>query len=124
MPCGCFWRAMHQGTPALKWRTDKCGSNRCPSGKRSGRTWYLEPGLHFHTLPDLATIRGYILAMDAGTPDVESRKVARGVELVEDPKGMAAAIIQDVGGVSVAHTVMRGPGTAQEGEAHAMNSMI
>ena len=62
--------------------------------------------------------------MDAGTPDAESRKVARGVELVEDPKGMAAAIIQDVGGVSVAHTVMRGPGTAQEGEAHAMNSMI
>ena len=23
----------------------------------------LEPGIHFHTLPDLATIRGYILAM-------------------------------------------------------------
>ena len=66
----------------------------------------LEPGLHFHTLSDLATIRGYILAMDAGTPDAESRKVARGVEFVEDTKGMAAAIIQNVRGVFVTHTVM------------------
>ena len=37
---------------------------------------------------------------------------------------MAAAIIQEAGGVTVAHTVMRGAGTAQEGEADAMNSMI
>ena len=84
----------------------------------------LEPGLHFHKPPDLATIRGYILAMDAGTPGAESRKEARGAQFVDDPKGMAAAIIQDEGGVVIAHTVVRGPGTAQEGEAHAMNSMI
>ena len=70
----------------------------------------LEPGLHFHRLPDLATIKGYILAMDAGTPDANSRKEARGAEFVDDPKGMAATIIQDVGGAVIAHTVMRGPG--------------
>ena len=58
----------------------------------------LEPGLHFHRLPDLATIRGYILAMEAGTPGAESRKEAREAEFVDDLAGMAAAIVQDVGG--------------------------
>ena len=42
----------------------------------------LEPGIHFHALPDLATIRGYMLAMDAGTPGAESMKAARKVEFV------------------------------------------
>ena len=37
---------------------------------------------------------------------------------------MPSAIIQEVGGGTIAHTVMRGPGTAQVGEEHAMNSMI
>ena len=62
--------------------------------------------------------------MDAGTPNAAIRKEAREAEFVDDPAGMAAAIVQDVGGEMVRHTVMRGPGTAQEGEAHAMNSMI
>ena len=28
----------------------------------------LEPGVHFHRLPDLATIRGYIMACDEAVP--------------------------------------------------------
>ena len=84
----------------------------------------LEPGIHFHTLPDLAAIRGIILAMDAGNPDAESRKEARGAEFIDDPKGMAAAIVQDVNGEAVSYSVMRGPATAQEGEAHSINTII
>ena len=62
--------------------------------------------------------------MDAGNPDAESRKEARGEEFINDPKGMAAAIVQDVGGEAVSYSVMRGPATAQEGEAHSINTMI
>ena len=51
----------------------------------------LEPGIHFHTAPDLATVRGYICAMDVGNPDAKSRGQARGEEVVDDPEGMAAA---------------------------------
>ena len=57
--------------------------------------------------------------MDAGNPDAESRKEARGEEFINDPKGMAAAIVQGVGGEAVSCSVMRGPATAQEGEAHS-----
>ena len=84
----------------------------------------LEPGIHFHTLPDLATIRGYILAMDAGTRGAESMKASWKVEFVDEPAGMSAAIVQVAGGVVIAHTLMRPPGTAQEGESHSMNSMV
>ena len=68
----------------------------------------LEPGIHFHTAPDLATVRGFICAMDAGNPYVDSREQARGAEFVDDLEGMAAAIVQDVGGRAVSYSVMRG----------------
>lgn len=58
----------------------------------------LEPGVHFHRLPDLATIRGYIMAWDAGNPSADDRKEAREVEEIDDPRGMSAAIIQEVDG--------------------------
>ena len=84
----------------------------------------LEPGIHFHTLPDLATIRGYILAMDAGTRGAESMKASWKVEFVDEPAGMSAAIAQVVAGLAIVHTVMRGPGTAQEGESHSINLVV
>ena len=84
----------------------------------------LEPGIQFHTPLDLATIRGIVLAMDAGNQDAESRKEARGAEFVDDPEGIAAAIVQDVDGEAVSYSVMRGPATAQEGEAHSINTII
>ena len=37
---------------------------------------------------------------------------------------MAAAIIQEAGGEVISRTVLRGPGTAQEGEALSMNVAI
>ena len=99
-----------------------------PMPVREGRKTYLdpklEPGIHFHTLPDLATIRGYIFAMDAGTPGAESMKAAKKVEFVDEPAGMCAAVVQVAGGVAIAHTVMRGPGTAQEGESRSINSVV
>ena len=51
------------------------------------------PGIHFHTPPDLATVRGFLCAMDAGHPDAENRKKARGAEFIDDPEVMAAAIV-------------------------------
>ena len=51
-------------------------------------------------------------------------KAARRVEFVDEPSCMAAAVAQVVGGEAIAHTVMRGPGTAQEGECHAINSVV
>ena len=75
----------------------------------------LEPGVNFHQLPDLVTIWGFITAWDAGNPSVEERQEAREVDEVDDPKGMAAAIIQEVDGEVVFRTVLRGPATSQEG---------
>ena len=95
-----------------------------PGGPRTYLEPCLEPGIHFHTPPDLATVRGYDFAMDAGHPSAESRAEARGVETVNDPEGMAAAIVQDVGGRAISHSVMRGPATAQEGEAHSINAVV
>ena len=37
---------------------------------------------------------------------------------------MSAAVVQVAGGVAIAHTVMRGPGTAQEAESHPINSVV
>ena len=84
----------------------------------------LEPGIHFHTPPDLATIRGFIFSMDAGIPSAEGMKEARQAEYVDEPGKMAAAVVQVAGGVAVAHSVMKGPGTAQEGESHAINNAV
>ena len=60
-----------------------------PMPVMEGPRTYLEPclerGIHFHTPPDLATVRGFLCAMDAGNPDAESRKEARGAEFVDDP---------------------------------------
>ena len=84
----------------------------------------LEPGIHFHRLPDLATIRGNIMSWDPGNPSDEDRKEAREVKFVDDPNGMAAAIVQEVDGMVIAHTVIRGLVTSQEGEAHAMDTAV
>ena len=65
----------------------------------------LEPGMHFHRLPDLATIRGYIMAWDAGNPSADDRKEAREVEELDDPRGMAAAIVQEEDGEVIEFTV-------------------
>ena len=46
----------------------------------------LEPGLHFHTLPDLATIRGYILAMDAARPMWRAGRRPEAQNLLTTPK--------------------------------------
>ena len=62
--------------------------------------------------------------MEAGKPDAESRGEARGEEFVDDPEGMAAAIVQDVEGRAVSYSVMKGPGTGQEGEAHSINVAV
>ena len=59
-----------------------------------------EPGIHFRDLPPLATIRGKIIALDAGT--VEGGVVAAGVFYRHDHRDIATA---------------RGPGTSQDGEA-------
>ena len=64
----------------------------------------LEPGVHFHQLPDLVAIRGFITAWDAGNPSIVERQEAREVDQVDDPKGMAAAIIQEVDGEVVSRT--------------------
>ena len=99
-----------------------------PMPAREGPRTYLdpklEPGIHFHVFADLATIRGYLLPMDSGTPSAESMKAARRVEFVDEPAGMTAAVAQVVGGEAIAHTVMFGLGTAQEGECHAINSVV
>ena len=52
-----------------------------------------EPGVYFHPLPNVVTIRGFITAWDAGNLSVEERVEAREVDKVDDPPGMAAAII-------------------------------
>ena len=99
-----------------------------PMPAREGPRTYLDPklkpGIHVHVLLHLATVRGYILAMDAGTPGEESMKAARQVEFVDEPAGMSAAIAQVVAGLAIVHTVMRGPGTAQEGESHSINLVV
>ena len=95
-----------------------------PEGPRTYLEPCLEPGIHFHTAPDLATVRGYICAMDAGNPDAESQGEARGEESIDDPEGMGAAIVQDVDGQAVSYSVMRGPATAEEGEAHSINAAV
>ena len=82
----------------------------------------LEPGVHFHHLPDLATIRGYMMAWDAGNPSADVRKEAREVEELNNPRGMAAAIVEEVNGAVIGYTVVRGPATSQEGEAVSMSS--
>ena len=75
----------------------------------------LEPGVHFHQLPDLATIRGYIMAWDAGNPSADNRKEATEVESVDDLKGMAAAIIQEVDGAVIASHGCAGAGNIAGG---------
>ena len=58
----------------------------------------LDPGVHFHQVTDMVTIRGLVVAWDAGNPSVAERQEAREEEDIEDPQGMAAAIIQEAGG--------------------------
>ena len=72
----------------------------------------LEPGVHFHRLPDLATTGGYIMAWDAGNPSADDHKEAREVEELNDPRGMAAAIVQEEDGEVIEYTVVRGPAIA------------
>ena len=55
------------------------------------------------------------MAWDAGNPGANDRKEARKVEAVDDPRGMAAAIVQEVDGAVIARTVVRRPATSQEG---------
>ena len=71
---------------------------------------HTEPGLHFHDLPELATVRGRILGVDAGT--------ARAGEEGRPPMSAAgyAAGATGEGEASVAG----GPGTSQKGEALAL----
>ena len=84
----------------------------------------LEPGVHFHRLPDLATMQGDIIAWDAGNPSADDRKEAGEVEAVGDVRGMAAAIVQEVDGAVIARTVVLGPALSQEGVALSMNTAI
>ena len=53
----------------------------------------LEPGIHFHTPPDLATIRGFVFFMGASIPGAEGMKEARQAEFVDEPGKMAAAVV-------------------------------
>ena len=62
--------------------------------------------------------------MDAGNPSTESRAEARGEESIDDPEGMPPAIVPHVGGRAISYSVMRGPATAQEGEAHSINAVV
>ena len=87
--------------------------DRCPES-RDGPVWLhampvdmgprtfleprLDPGVHFHQIADMVTIRGFITAWDAGNPSVAERQEAREVDEIDDPKGMAAAVIQEVDG--------------------------
>ena len=63
-----------------------------------------EPGVHFRELPALATIKGRIVALDAGTKE-GGGVVAVGVMMTENGRE------EDTAG---------GPGTAQDGEALAL----
>ena len=55
------------------------------------------------------SIRGFITTWDAGNPSTEERQEAREVDEVDDPKGMATAIIQEVDGEVDSRTALRGP---------------
>ena len=58
----------------------------------------LTPGVHFHHVTALVTVLGILLGWDAGNPSVAERQEAREEDDIEDPEGMAAAIIQEAGG--------------------------
>ena len=84
----------------------------------------LTPGVHFHHVTALVSILGILLGWDAGNPSMAERQEAREEDDIEDPEGMAAAIVQEAGGEVVSRTILRGPATAQEGEALSMNVAI
>ena len=88
---------MPLGTLARNQERGRYNPMPAPEGPRTYLKPCLERGIHFHTPPDLATVHGYVFAMDAGNPSAESRGEARGGESIDDPEGMAAAIVQDVG---------------------------
>ena len=66
------------------------------------------PGIHFRELPTLATIRGRIVALDAGTTE-GGGVVAVGVMMTDNGPE------EDTAG---------GPGTAQDGEALALITYV
>ena len=53
----------------------------------------LDPGVHFRHVTEMVTVRGVLLGWDAGHPSVAERQEAREEDDIEDPEGMAAAII-------------------------------
>ena len=69
-----------------------------------------EPGIHFHDLPELATVRGKLPGIDAGT-------ASEGEE--GRPPMSAAGYAAGAAGQGEA-SVAGGPGTSQEGEALAL----
>ena len=76
------------------------------------------PGLHFHHVPHLATIKGIIIGMNADTPRPKERAEAKGVEHVgNEGLGMSANGTQSGPGGVITRCVIRAPATAQEGEA-------
>ena len=67
-----------------------------------------EPGIWFHDLPALATLRGTVVAVDAGTT----------------PAGMAMAGVAERGHEAYQAQVASGVGTSQEGEAMVLLSYV
>ena len=65
---------------------------------------WMEPGIWFHDLPPLATIRGAIMATDAGTT----------------PVGMTMVIAYERAPGEYATETASGIGTSQEGKAPAL----
>ena len=76
------------------------------------------PGLHFHHVPHLATIKGPIVSMDAGTPRPQKRAEAGGVDHTgNEGPGMSANGTPSAPEGTITRSVVRAPATAQEGEA-------
>ena len=76
------------------------------------------PGLHFHTVPYLATVQRIIVGMDAETPNPMEWARARGLEHpLDECNGMSAAEVQLGSDGEIAKLVVRALGTAKEREA-------
>uniref|UniRef100_A0A7S1J937 Uncharacterized protein n=1 Tax=Eutreptiella gymnastica TaxID=73025 RepID=A0A7S1J937_9EUGL len=82
------------------------------------------PGVHFHEVDHVATIRGIVVGTDAGTPKSGARCQARNIQYVGPPElpmlaaGAQWKVVDDVGFVT--SSTIQAPATAQEGEAKSL----
>ena len=84
----------------------------------------LDPGVHFHRVTEMVTVQGVLLGWDAGIPSVAERQEAREEDDIEDPEGMAAAIIQEAGGNFPHSTAGSGDGPGRGGPLHECGHQV